>query len=314
MVQLAGGAVASARQYELQSLARQIARDSEPGQGTADRAMLLQSSRGTPIVGETVRSFGAFLGRPFREYDFYVGIYDGLEFVARHFLCAQPQAETVDDCATREHLRLIDDNLFGLTTVGRTVVNAVRNDEHPAARAVPAAASEDDRDALAVLLAIHREFSARKTHPFTTPACETAQDLIEGMLCPGGLDDALDNLSNDAVVTTARRALFERCRVGPGCHVDEAFQDLLNGPRRHMYLLAKKAFENIEHGEDLVKKRNPQDPEYTSLIEWGFSVFRASTLKYRNGIKGSRIEWNLSTGRFDTRHPLPTLAAVILPN
>src|SRR2546429_9248942 len=35
------------------------------------------------VVGERLGSFAAFLGRPFREYDFYLGIYDALSFFAR---------------------------------------------------------------------------------------------------------------------------------------------------------------------------------------------------------------------------------------
>ena len=46
------------------------------------------TTRGLPLVGELFAHFGAFLGRPFREYDFYVGVYDAMHFAAAASLCA----------------------------------------------------------------------------------------------------------------------------------------------------------------------------------------------------------------------------------
>ena len=45
------------------------------------------TSRYADIAGESLLAFGAFLGRPLREHDFYVGIYDGLGEIARNELC-----------------------------------------------------------------------------------------------------------------------------------------------------------------------------------------------------------------------------------
>lgn len=44
------------------------------------------SSRGAPITGTLLHSFGAFLDLKFREYDYYVGVYDAI-VAAAHTLC-----------------------------------------------------------------------------------------------------------------------------------------------------------------------------------------------------------------------------------
>jgi hypothetical protein len=74
LLEFATGFIPSARQYELQSLARSMARD------TVRLGWLRPTSRSQPIIGAHLGSFAAFLGRPFREHDFYAGIYDGLYF------------------------------------------------------------------------------------------------------------------------------------------------------------------------------------------------------------------------------------------
>ncbi len=51
-----------------------------------DRSLRV-SSRSAPITGTLLEDFGSFLDYKFREYDYYVGVYDGLVMVA-HNLCS----------------------------------------------------------------------------------------------------------------------------------------------------------------------------------------------------------------------------------
>lgn len=326
VLQLAGGAVGSARQYELQALARQVARDGEMQttsgpEGAGGATVLRQSSRGTPIVGETVNSFGAFLGRPFREYDFYAGIYDGLEFVARHFLCGG--RDDVEDCTAREHARLVDENIFDLSPMAQRVTVWLRDLEYrPGRRALPAVSGDDVLREL-VLRRIHDQFAPRRadaaslaiSHPGlqVTTRCDRVKDVIRGVLCPGGLDDALQALAADDDVYRAAAALLERCSAS-ACHMDRPFVDLLEGPRRYVYRLAKKAIENMEHGEEGLRALDPPPHEYSAWVEAAFSFFRASTMRYRDGIKRLRVELNMSTGRWDSEHLLASAANTVLPN
>jgi predicted acylesterase/phospholipase RssA len=64
-----------------QALAAERARDDKLG----DRRILL-SSRFSPVIGEMMEAFGAFVDRSFREYDYYAGIYDAVWGIA-NFVC-----------------------------------------------------------------------------------------------------------------------------------------------------------------------------------------------------------------------------------
>ena len=54
---------------------------------------LLASSRFPEIVGSYLGHFGAFFDRPFREYDYYAGLYDGLMGVAKYMCNTLPEHE-----------------------------------------------------------------------------------------------------------------------------------------------------------------------------------------------------------------------------
>ena len=56
-------------------------------QSIHDDRSLQVSSRGAPITGTLLGDFGAFLDRKFREYDYYVGVYDAV-VMSSHTLCA----------------------------------------------------------------------------------------------------------------------------------------------------------------------------------------------------------------------------------
>jgi len=81
---LAGNFYAVAGKYELQTVARYVWRE-DPGERPP---RLLIAGRLTPIVGEYLYAFGAFLARPFRVFDFNVGAYDGAYDFAR-WICDQ---------------------------------------------------------------------------------------------------------------------------------------------------------------------------------------------------------------------------------
>jgi len=55
-------------------------------QSTHDDRALRVTSRGAPITGTLLGDFGAFLDRKFREYDYYVGVYDAVVILS-HNLC-----------------------------------------------------------------------------------------------------------------------------------------------------------------------------------------------------------------------------------
>ncbi len=76
-----------------------------------DRSLRV-SSRGAPVTGSLLGSFGAFLDRKFREYDYFVGVYDAVVSVA-DAVCRLALPAGHESAAFR---RCIDDTSRGLYT------------------------------------------------------------------------------------------------------------------------------------------------------------------------------------------------------
>lgn len=75
------------QQYELQTVARYlykpVGRDANGQKIPPSTPLPRLSSRFHPLMGSYLANFGAFFAEPFREHDFYVGLYDGLVNAAR---------------------------------------------------------------------------------------------------------------------------------------------------------------------------------------------------------------------------------------
>ena len=82
--------VAVSEQYELQTVARYLYKPTDGRQPNGEKRppttpLPRLSSRFQPLMGSYLAHFGAFFAEPFREHDFYVGIYDGLVNAAREY-------------------------------------------------------------------------------------------------------------------------------------------------------------------------------------------------------------------------------------
>jgi len=82
----------------------------------ADDRSLRVSSRGAPVTGSLLGQFGAFLDRKFREYDYYVGVYDALvlasETICRLQFSLDRRSPAHPDCFNRVAQQLY--NAFGV--------------------------------------------------------------------------------------------------------------------------------------------------------------------------------------------------------
>lgn len=358
--QLFSGAMASARDYELQSLRRQTQRDTELGKvksgpehevGPRTAAPVLRvSSRRAPILGESLSSFGAFLGRPLREYDFYSGVYDGLEFIARQFICAQLEDKpALDTCVSKVHARLVVDDVMTMTPVAKEVMRWHIDAEYSpplAGRSTGPAAceangadridSEADKARVAIMCVIHEAVSR-------DPGDEGCEDrnsgIVEGLLCPGGLGRVLHALGKERKPEPGKRyrmavkeaigVLLPPCLtdqekakvegrpslISQGeCAVDQAFSDLVDAPEREVYTLMRRALRNIEAGE--IEARTKGSSSVDFLAKVAFSIFRSSTMRYRNGNLGP-LEFNRSSsalGGGNVRSVFATALGIAAPN
>lgn len=126
LLQLGGGFYPSARQYELQLLGRQLQRDSEFVADHGNPALkppvlsIAFTTRSAPIYGDRIGAFAGFLGRPWREYDFFAGAYDGLRYVAERFLCPPKQ----EQCVAERHRLLIERNALGVSPLAKAMLLA----------------------------------------------------------------------------------------------------------------------------------------------------------------------------------------------
>ena len=92
--------------------------DGEGRQSSRSVARLRLSSRFFPVVGNYLGAFGAFFARSFREYDFYVGIYDAFFGVAEGFCRNAAPGDPINQgrCITAKVLELEKD--MGLAAPG----------------------------------------------------------------------------------------------------------------------------------------------------------------------------------------------------
>ncbi|HVV53030.1 MAG TPA: patatin-like phospholipase family protein [Polyangia bacterium] len=84
-----GNFVDVSTQYELQSVDRYVYQDSR-------MPLPRLTSHFHPIVGNYLGHFGAFLAKPFREYDYYVGLYDAVWGKASHRCTAEAREKKLD--------------------------------------------------------------------------------------------------------------------------------------------------------------------------------------------------------------------------
>jgi hypothetical protein len=84
-----------------------------------DRSLRV-SSRGAPVTGSLLSSFGAFLERKFREYDYYVGVYDAVVAVSEA-VCRIEFASAREGTARRRCLDAASRELYAQLGVARDV-------------------------------------------------------------------------------------------------------------------------------------------------------------------------------------------------
>jgi predicted acylesterase/phospholipase RssA len=247
LVDLFTGAIPAARQYELQSFGRLLERAPE----IFVQENIKVTKRAFPIVGEQLGAFAAFLGKPFREYDFYVGIYDALSFFAER---ACDGNTGIDSLCVRERLAQFvetEDLDFGgssssdgdTPSLARKVLRALYGWEHQGAapatvfRFDPAAPPRE-----VLVLALLRAHSLLVERFDNEKQCRSSGDGIDTGLCLNGFRLMLDDFANDTVLHAIDRALAHQpdtvCSPSNWiespvrCDADESFEWFVRNPSR----------------------------------------------------------------------------------
>lgn len=97
LIGMLSNTASSARKYELFTTGRYLV--DIPDDGSVD-APLQATDRYPRVAADHLQAFGAFMGRPLREHDFYAGVYDGLFFYASNYVCKGYLDDALDRCVT----------------------------------------------------------------------------------------------------------------------------------------------------------------------------------------------------------------------
>src|SRR6185369_4961626 len=128
------GFVDTASDYELYTALRKgnwIAYDEKETENSPEnsKAKLLVTDRYFPITGAFLGHFGAFLDQPFREFDYYAGVYDTANVLAK-YVCHKKDEDNKDSCLGNEALKIYQ--MLGIhdSKAARTVFTLIATQEH----------------------------------------------------------------------------------------------------------------------------------------------------------------------------------------
>ncbi|HKE89564.1 MAG TPA: hypothetical protein VKB45_04445, partial [Gemmatimonadales bacterium] len=288
LLDLFAGAVPAARQYEAQSFARLLAR----APNVFERSNIKITDRRFALVGEQLGNFAAFLGKPFREYDFYVGVYDALEFFATEgCLASQPVDST---CVGRRLKALVetrDLDFGGPDTLPRTFLRILYSAEYPGTGPVtteiPAAASPRGT----MLLGLLGANLPVSDSMFDNSSCHRG-DLIVITLCHNGMREMLDRFATGSVLTALDSLADPRALCFPDdwldspvlCEGDQNFIAFVRRPDRFLADKIGLLLHQLWRVERARKQAGEKD--WTGLATLSEVVFQSGTAyRYRRGFE-----------------------------
>lgn len=270
-VQLVRGFLPTARQYELQWLGRMLERCPSYG----DSLQVSRPTRGSLIAGKYMMAMGAFFGRPLREYDFYVGMYDGLYFIAHEIECAQAQGPAREACTREKLAALITNPPEPISHGARAPLMLRMLYEHemgtPLCRpgAPPCIQDARDREFEAVMGAIRKAAVALDEAP-SNAACR-GKRVIPSLLCTDGFDQILDNLRAEPAGPILQRwSQADACKdqFSPefaACRAERTFARLVRAPETTMAELLDRGLSRIWLVEQ--ERSDNGDETFVGLME-----------------------------------------------
>ena len=287
LAQLVGEMIPTAREYELQIAGRVVPMELYLRLNEGDRQRMIQqqgrpnapvappnnsastvgdvattlngdfraTARWHPLTGDWIGGFGAFLGRPMREYDFYVGMYDAFVLLAENLLCQERRKEVYaqqmaasaapfKQCVRNEVDALIAQPPIPLSGVARRTLKALHHDEfdrgrggQPLARSVAARMTPEDSvfivvDAVREALRDARvtdSSKAKKPRWYSPRSLLAARHcaklgVANAMFCNSKLVAFFDSLDTDR----AARGILLRWASEGECSVRSPFTSLRN--------------------------------------------------------------------------------------
>ena len=316
---LATGFLAAGRAYEMQTLFKlqeldRVAYDFKV------RHPLAVTDRRYDIVGTQFGAFAAFLGNPFRQFDFYAGMYDGLHAVARDVWTASrreswladPGALAPPDSAKAERLEsavalastpgaigrrlhaLINDTTVVKYEVDRQVLLELWKREFgyrdvpvdSAPRAVRDSGGGDD-DQLVILRALaHASFQLDSAQNVADCSSST---MLGGFFCESDFGRFVGATNSEEALDAAER-LDEvqgcdddnRTDDDKNCWIDDDFVRIRDGGEEELYFLASRLLSRSYANERAIDPTKPMG----TIVSIAGLLFNQATLPSRVGWDG----------------------------
>ena len=201
--------------------------------------LLFVTKRWHPLAGDWLLGFGGLVGRPLREYDFYVGIYDAFTLLADKMLCADTPGTP---CVETSLARLIENPPVALSHTASLVLRQLYDEEFAHRSDLRKLARTAVTQRESVLLAIVKAMGARMTSQRVSfKRCEQ-HGPIERFECAQGMDFVLDSLRNTrrftARINAPPRVCFKEKIDEVECTTDERFIEFVDNPRAALNKLA----------------------------------------------------------------------------
>lgn len=317
LLDLFAGAVPAARQYELQAFARLLARAPQ----VFRRDNIAVTNRRFVVVGEQLGAFAAFLGQPFREYDFYVGVYDALSFMAGEG-CRTDQGVDAMCVARRLRALVAAPQLdLGTTTLPRAMLRALYEREY-ADRASEAIVLADSAISsrnvlLTALLKAHLALDAEP--PFDNESCRG--DAVARLLCLDGFREMLGRVAADSGFRAVSDSTPWRAECAPEawlespmrCEVTQSFRELVRDPEQFMAGRVGLLLHQMWHVEYARKRAG--EPAWSGVAATTEALYQSGIgYRYRTGLDLNTSSVPRGSGRGWFATLVPNYATISLLN
>jgi len=298
--QFLSGMWGAASAYELHTYARSRAVDADRQVAVADTVEV--TSRALPIFGETLHNFGAFLARPFREHDFYVGVYDAMHFAADR-LCGTSAEQRSAPLEVRVscHRTAFDaaSHRVDIGCAGHLLLERFYLREHGVEPSEAFAAPEchpSDTARVALLADIADLYGETRAAP---RKCPRTYSPMENVLCSSGLL-AFTRAAKDGKVGARLRAWVAARPACQGtapsadsttaaCFADEYFLRFLDNPSD---FLRRLTFAGLERAAAVEAATSAADEAgYSSWFGIANAVLRSTLGRPTR----STLEWDVSS-------------------
>jgi predicted acylesterase/phospholipase RssA len=259
--------------------------------GQSFEKSLYATRRWHHLSGDWLLGFGGLLGRPLREYDFYVGVYDALALLADRMLCA---TKNDPDCLKQRLKLLITHPFLPLTETDSTVLAALYDEEY-GTRSGPGNLDKRPRREAMVLPVVWAMGDWKKKRDSEIRRCSGGS--VESYECAEGIEFVFRKLrETPGYVDRLKSAPFD-CRQTrmpvSECVTDSTFAEIVADPYAGLNKLVGRMLSRVA-------ETTPRSSKSTMmLVSIGTAMYFATNERARLGRDMGST--SLPTGR-----PLPS--------